>query len=140
MDRIDYSKVDPWIKKNPDAKYAEFVLANPKINCSTWSYTKRRAKLLGLPMTPSMKKGYRSSRARAAEGDEEGVVLDRRSRSLYNTVYSIPIMDLKKKNGVEAASEIISAMNRLFKLHLESAQVEVLGTGIQNYEIRRYGR
>lgn len=136
MDRIDYSKVDPWIKKNPEAKYADFVVANPKIPCSTWSFAKRRAKLLGLPLTPSMRKGYRSSKAQSSDGD----VLDRRSRSIYNTVYSIPTADLKKKNGIEAASEIISAMNRIFKLHLESAQVEVIGTGIQNFEIRRYGR
>lgn len=134
MDRIDYSKVDPWIKKNPEAKYADFVVANPKTSCSTWSFTKRRAKLLGLPLTPSMKRGYRSSK------DSEGDVLDRRSRSIYSTVYSIPVADLKKKNGIEAASEIITAMNRIFKLHLESAQVEVIGTGIQNFEIRRYGR
>jgi hypothetical protein len=133
MDRIDYSKLDPWIKKHPEAKYAEFVVANPKFNSSIWSYTKRRAKLLGLPMTPSMKRGYRSNKS-------EGEVLDRRSRSIYNTIYSISVPDLKKKNGIVAASEIISAMNRIFKLHLESAQVEVLGTGIQNYEIRRYGR
>ena len=138
MDRIDYSKVDPWIKRNPQGRYEDFVKANPKFDISSWSFRKQRAKVLGLKLTPSMVSGYRS-RASKSEGDDD-VVVDRRSRSVYNTVYSNPITDLRKKNGVEAASEIISAINRIFKLHLESAQVEVIGTGIQNFEIRRYGR
>jgi predicted transcriptional regulator len=140
MDRINYSKVDPWIKKNPQGKYEDFVNANPKFEISSWSFRKQRAKVLGLKLTPSMVSGYRSKKAGAEGGDEDGIVLDRRSRSLYNTVYSTPMADLKKKNGIEAASEIIAAMNRIFKLHLESAQVEVIGTGVQNFEIRRYGR
>ena len=139
MDRIDYTKVDPWIKKNPEAKYVNFVSENPKISISTWSFTKRRAKILGLELTPSMKKGYRASQAKQQDGDEE-IVIDRRSRSVYSTIFSTPVADLKKKNGIEATSEIIQAMNRIFKLHLESAQVEVIGTGIQNFEIRRYSR
>ena len=138
MDRIDFSKVDPWVKKNPNGKYADFVVANPKVSCSTWSFTKRRAKILGLKLSPSMTTGYRSQSK--TPGDDEGMFVDRRTRSVYTTVYSIPTTDLKKKNGIEAASEIISAMNRVFKLHLESAQVEIIGTGIQNFEIRKYSR
>jgi hypothetical protein len=142
MDRIDYSsKVDPWVKKNPKGRYVEFVAANPKVGISTWSFTKRRAKVLGLPLTPSMASGYRSrANAPKVPGEDDGMFVDRRTRSVYTTVYSVPKGDLVTKNGIEAASEIISAMNRIFKLHLESAQVEIIGTGIQNFEIRRYSK
>ena len=139
MDRIDYSKVDPWIKKNPKGRFEDFVSANPKFGISNWSFRKQRAKVLGLKLSPSMTRGYRPNKSKVGE-EGDGLVLDRRSRSVYNTIYSISVADLKKKNGVEAASEIIAAMNRIFKLHLESAQVEVIGVGIQNFEIRRYSR
>lgn len=141
MERIDYSKVDPWIKKNPKGKYENFLQQNPKIPISRWTYAKRRALVLGLPMSPSMKPGYRgTSTIRKNSVDNEEMFVDRRSRSVYTTVYSIPLSDLKKKNGIEAAGEIIGAMNRIFRLHLESAQVEIVGSGIQNFEIRRYSR
>ena len=139
MDRIDYSKVDPWIKKNPKESYEVFSTRNPRISISRWTFAKRRALVLGLPMSPSMKSGYKSPKV-PKNPDDEGMFVDRRSRSVYTTVYSTPLNDLKKKNGVEAAGEIIGAMNHIFRLHLESAQVEVIGSGIQNFEIRRYSR
>lgn len=138
MNRVDYSKVDPWVKKHPDGKYTDFIADNPKVPLSIWSFAKRRAKVLGLPMTPSMKPGYRSNK-QPKEGDE-GIFIDRRTKSVYTTVYSTPVSDLKKKNGLEAASEIIGALNRIFKLNLESAQVEVVGSGLPNFEIRKYSR
>jgi len=142
MVRIDYSKVDPWIKKNPKGTFEDFVKEYPKFGISSWSFRKQRAKVLGLKLSPSMVKGYRSKTSQAASGEEDGIPVgvDRRTRSVYSTIFSIQIADLKKKNGIEAASEIISAMNRIFKLHLESVQVEIVGTEIQNFEIRKYSR
>jgi hypothetical protein len=140
MDRIDYSKVDPWVKKNPKERYEVFLKQNPKTPLSRWTFAKRRALILGLPMSPSMKPGYRPKVSSKGGSDDEGMFVDRRSRSSYTTVYTLPLNDLKKKNGIQAAGEIIAAMNRIFRLHLESAQVEVIGSGIQNFEIRRYSR
>jgi len=133
--KLDYSKIDPWIKKHPDNSYADFVSANPKIAVSDWTYRKRRAKVLGLHMPPSMRDDYRGG-----DGNKDGSIDRRSSRSVYTTVYSAPIKDLKAKNGLEAVSDFIGIMNRIFKLHMESAQVEVIGIGIQNFEIRRYSR
>jgi len=134
--KLDYTKIDPWIKKNPEGNYASFCQDNPKITTSDWTFRKRRAKVLNLPLSPSMRDDYRGG----SGGDREDGSCDRRSRSVYTAVYSTPIQDLKKKNGVEAVSEFIGVLNRLFKLHLESAMIEVIGSGVQNFEIRRYSR
>jgi hypothetical protein len=130
MNRIDYSKVDLWIKKHPQGEFQDFLAENPQVSMSIWTF-KRRLKVLGLP-------GARKYRPRKKDG--EGICLDRRSRTAYTTVFTIPVSDLKKKNGVEAASEIIGALNRVFKLGLESAQVEIIGSGLPNFEIRKYSR
>lgn len=143
MDHIDYEKIDPLIKKaGPDAKYVDFMKANPKVKISVWSFAKRKALLLDLPMTPSMKPGYRSKNTKKYnESSENDPVIDRRTRSIYTTVLSMPIQELKEKNGLEAMSYFIENIaNKIFKLNLESAQVEIIGSGIQNVEIRRYNK
>lgn len=138
MNRIDYSKINSWVKKHPKGKYEDFIAANPTFKISNWSFRKQRAKVLGLKQSPSMLPGYRPNKQSKEDGD--GICVDRRSRSVYTTVFTIPVSDLKKKNGVEAASDIIGALNRVFKLNLESAQVEVVGSGLPNFEIRKYSR
>jgi hypothetical protein len=130
--RLDYSKIDPWIKKNPKANFEDFVKVNPKVAISSWTFRKQRARLLGLTMPPSMRSDYRGGKGGSTEG--------RRSSSVYTTVYSTPIQELKKKDGVAAVSEFIGIINRMFKLHLESAQIEMFGSGVPKFEIRRYSR
>ena len=130
--KLDYSKIDPWIKKNPEAQQYDFVKANPKIAISGWTYRKRRAKILNLAVCPSMRDDYR--------GNKGGKVEHRRTQSVYTTLYARPIKELKEMDGVAGANEIIVVVNRLLKLNLESAQIEVIGSGVQNFELRRYSR
>lgn len=134
MDKINYQKVDPWIKANPDARYREFVKAHPRFKISVWSFAKRRAFVLGLPMTPSMKPGYRSSKKTGAP------VRAGRSRSVYTALWSVPVKGIEKKPGPALYREIIDEMNNAFKLHLEVVQISDTGTGEQQLEIRRYNR
>jgi hypothetical protein len=128
VSRVDYPKVDSWVKKHPEGGYEGFLHAYPNFKISSWSFRKRRAKVLHLKLTPSMVPGYKGT----------GTGGNRRTRSAYTTVYSTPVQDLRKKNGVEAASEIIEALNRIFHLGLEPAQVEVVGSGTLKFEIRRH--
>jgi len=132
--KLDYSKVDPWIKKYPNGNFKGFLQDNPKLSISDWTFRKRKAKVLNLPLAPSMQDDYRGPTS------SDGGAVDRRSRSVYTTVYTTSIQELKKKNGVEAVSDFIGILNRSFKLHLESAQIEVIGSGVQSFEIRRYSR
>lgn len=137
---IDYEKIDPIIKKGgPDLAYQDFIKANPKMKISVWSFAKRKATILGLPMTPSMKAGYRSKKGSAGTSEND-LNIDRRTRSIYTNVFSMPIQELKEKNGVDAVSFFIETLNKIFKLNLESAQVEVIGSGVKNFEIRRYNK
>jgi hypothetical protein len=129
---IEYSKVDPWIKKNPESKYPDFMKANPKIKCSSWSFEKRRRKVLKLPLTPSMQKGYKPNKS---EGGST-----RSSRWVYSTVCTLPVDDLKAKDGITVAQEILGEINKAFKLNLEIAQVNLFGENKQVLEIRRYNR
>lgn len=131
LPRLDYSKIDPWIKKHPKENYDAFKKANPKIVVSNWTYRKRRAKILGLPMAPSMKDDYRGGSGNSSE---------RRTRSVYTTLYSESIQELKNKNGIEVLSEFLNVMNKTFKLHLELAQIELIGSGVTQLEVRRYSR
>ncbi len=131
----DYSKIDLWVKSNPEASFKDFLANGPKIKLSYWTYRKRQEKVLGRPLSPSMQENNRNKKRSKREG-----TVDRRSRSVYTTVYSTSLQELKKKDGVTAVSEFIGVMNRLFKLHLELAQIEILGSGVQNIEIRRYSR
>ena len=133
--KLDYSKIDPWIKKNPEGSYIEFCKANPKIIMSGWTFRKQRAKLLNLPMCASMRDDYR--------GPETGgsrTYSPRRVQQVYSAIYSRPIEELRKLDGVQGANEMIMAVNQLLKLHLESAQIEVIGSGVQNFEVRRYNK
>jgi len=133
--QIDYVKLDTLIKKNPDAKFLEFIKLYPKFKVSAWSYTKRRATILGLPLTPSMSDDYRQAR-RANTAPSE-----RRSRSVYTTALSIPVDELKGKTGLEVLNLFIDSIaNKTFKLNLESVQVEPLGSGVKTIEIRRYSK
>jgi hypothetical protein len=131
--RINYEKdIDPWIKKNPEGKFIDFVKANRGVRISDWSFRKRQAKVLGLPLTPSMTDGYRSPK----NGDRQ--TRTSRSRNLYSTVFSLPASELKGKNGFEAMSILIKALNDHFRLNLQMVQAEVMGSGTQQFELRKY--
>jgi len=129
--RIDYKKLDLWIKKNQEKTFRDLLAEMPDFKCSHWSFTKRRNKVLGLRMTKSMYSDYRSSPDSSTE---------RRSRSMYTSVFSMPVAELKKKDSLSAVNDVINLINHAFKLHLEPALIQLVGSDIQNFEIRRYNR
>ena len=129
--RVKYDQVDPWVKKHPDASFNDFIESHPGFKISHWSYTKRRRLVLNLPMTASMESGYRPNKSDLSE---------HRSRSLYTSVWSCPVAELKKKDGITAIGEVLDILNKTFKLHLESTLTQSVGSTTQNLEVRRYGR
>jgi hypothetical protein len=136
-DKLPYAKIDPWIKANKEGSYVQFCKENPKITMSGWTFRKRRAKLLGLPVCPSMEDSYRGRKTPRLSGEEPSI---RRSQQVYTSIYTRPVEELRKLDGVQGANEMIVAINKLLKLHLESAMIEVIGSGVQNFEVRRYTR
>jgi hypothetical protein len=132
--RVKYGMVDPWVKKHPETTFNDFLTGHPGFKISHWSYTKRRRLVLNLPMTKSMHAGYRP------EKSEDGGLTEHRSRSLYTSVWSTPVAELRKKDGVTAIGDFLEVLNKMFKLHLEPSLTQPVGSSIQSLEIRRYGR
>lgn len=130
MHRIDYMKLDVWIKKNPEKHYKDFIKSPNKIQVSDWSFRKRRAKVLGLNMTPSMREDYRPSKA-------NGKMTSGRSRSQYRVIFSKPFETFKKMDGVEGLAEALMLLNRHFRLGLEYARVKSFGSDVEQIEVRR---
>ena len=134
--RINYEKdVDPWVKKNPSGNYKEFLKAT-KSPVSDWSFRKRRAKILDLPLSPSMQDGYRQEMA--PNGVKRAYRTRVRSANLYSTVFSMPVQELKGKNGFEAMNILVGALNEHFKANMQMVQVEVMGSGSPMFELRKY--
>ena len=123
ISRVDYSQVDPWVKRHPKASFNDFMGENPGFKISHWSFTKRKRFVLGLPPTRSMQSGYRPN-----------------ENSLYTSVWSTPAEELKKKDGIKVVEELLDVLNKQFKLRLEPALIQQVGSREQNLEIRRYGR
>ena len=129
--RIDYKKLEVWIKKNREGTFSDLLTEIPGFKCSHWSFTKFRNKVLNLPMTKSMYNGYRP---------DDSSTIERKNRSMYTSVFSMPVAELKKKDSIAAVNDVINLVNKAFKLHLEPALIQMIGSDIQNFEIRRYNR
>jgi hypothetical protein len=130
--RIPYDKVDPWIKKNPEARYKDFITRVKNIPISIWSFEKRRRVVLKLPLTPSMQQGYRSSKVGPSSAS--------RNSCVYSTVLSLPATEIEGKKSVEIIQTLIDHLNDALSLGLEAVQITAVGDNTQMIEIRRYSK
>lgn len=133
MARIAYNKIDPWIKKNPDARYKDFIARVKNIPVSVWSFEKRRRKVLNLPLSPSMEPGYRSSGTGASRS---------RKSCIYSTLLSLPTAEIEGKSNVEVIQTLIEHLNDALKLGLEAVQITAVGGSGSGttIEVRRYSK
>ena len=132
MWECDYSKVDPWLRKNKEGRYDDFKIECPKIRISRWTFEKRRRIILNLPLCPSMQKGYRSS-------DKDSPRT--KNSCIYSTLLSLPISELEGKKSIEVIQLFIEQLNNSLKLGLEAVQIMLVGNGNKPIiEIRRYSR
>jgi hypothetical protein len=132
MQQVDYSKVDPWVKKNEEGNFDAFVRSHPTVAISRWTFEKRRRIVLGLRLSPSMEKGYRPSK---------NGVSKTRSSCIYSTIANLSVVDIDGKKPIEIAQIIIEQLNSSLKLGLEVAQIVPVGNGNSpSIEIRRYSR
>jgi hypothetical protein len=132
MNHVDYSKVDPWVKKNREGRYKEFKRDNPKVVISTWTFEKRRRHILGLKLSPSMSPGYRSPHTGATRS---------KNSCVYSTILSLPTSDLEGKSGVEVIQLFLDNLNASMKLGLEAVKMSLVGNGNTSMiEVRRYSK
>jgi hypothetical protein len=132
MNHVDYSKVDPWIKKNKEGLYKQFKQENPKVAISLWTFVKRRRQVLGLKLAPSMRPDYRSPKT--------GIPRSKNS-CIYTTILSLPTSDLEGKTGVEVIQLFLDNLNATLKLGLEAVSMSLVGNEKTSMiEVRRYSR
>jgi hypothetical protein len=132
MNHVDYSKVDPWVKKNRDGRYKQFKQENPRVSISSWTFEKRRRQVLGLKLSPSMSPEYRAPKT--------GISRSRNS-CVYSTILSMPTSDLEGKSGVEIIQLFLDNLNASMKLGLEAVKMSLVGNGnMSMIEVRRYSK
>jgi hypothetical protein len=132
MNQVDYAKIDPWIKKNPEGRYKQFKAKYPKVAVSIWTFEKRRRHVLNLPLSPSMQPGYRSP--------YKGTPRTKNS-CIYSTLLSMSTSDLEGKKDIEVIQLLIEQLNASLKLGLEAVQITLMGEGnTPMIEIRRYSK